>query len=174
MTGLIAEVLLLGRLESGRLAFDPRPASPATVCQELARQTATATSHRNPIQVNAPDSPALLDGTLLSAILGNLLANAVKYSPAGSPVALDVTRSGANLVFTVRDAGIGIPEADLPRLFDSFHRCANVGDTPGSGLGLAIVRRTVTLHGGTVTVASEVGAGTTFTVTLPAAPAPVV
>jgi signal transduction histidine kinase len=172
MNDLIAEVLLLGRLESGRLPFQPQAASPANLCRELARQTETATHRRNPIQVNAPDSEALLDGALLTAILGNLLANAVKYSPAGRPVALDVVRSGANLVFTVRDEGIGIPEADLPRVFDPFHRCANVGDTPGSGLGLAIVQRAVTLHGGTLALASRVGAGTTFTVTLPAALAP--
>ncbi|MEY4489164.1 MAG: hypothetical protein RIQ79_1672 [Verrucomicrobiota bacterium] len=172
MNDLIAEVLLLGRLESGRLTFHPQAASPANLCRELARQTETTTNHRNPIHVNAPDSPALLDGALLTAILGNLLANAVKYSPSGRPVALDAVRSGANLVFTVRDEGIGIPEADLPRVFDPFHRCANVGDAPGSGLGLAIVQRAVNLHGGTLALESRVGAGTTITVTLPAAPAP--
>lgn len=172
MNDLIAEVLLLGRLESGRLTFQPQPASPAALCRELARQTEAATHHRNPIQANAPDTPALLDGGLLSAILGNLLANAVKYSPAGRSVALDAVRTGASLVFTVRDEGIGIPEADLPRVFDPFHRSANVGDTPGSGLGLAIVQRAVALHGGTLALASRIGAGTTFTVTLPAAPAP--
>lgn len=172
MNDLIAEVLLLGRLESGRLTFQPQPTCPATLGSELARQTETATRHRNPIHVNAPDAPALLDGALLSAILGNLLANAVKYSPAGHPVFLDVVRNGASLVFAVRDEGIGIPEADLPRVFDPFHRCANVGDTPGSGLGLAIVQRAVTLHGGTLAIASRVGAGTTVTVTLPATLAP--
>ncbi len=169
MNDLIAEVLLLGRFESGRLTFQPQAANPATLCREIARQTETATNHRNPIQVKAPETPSLLDGALLATILGNLLANAVKYSPVGRPVTLDVIRSGANLVFTVRDEGIGIPAADLPRVFDPFHRCTNVGDTPGTGLGLAIVQRAVTLHGGDLTVTSHVGAGTTFTVNLPAA-----
>lgn len=169
MNDLIAEVLLLGRLDSGRLTFHPQPASPATLCHEIASQTETATHQRNPIEVNALDTPALLDSALLTAILGNLLANAVKYSPAGHPVILDVARSNASLVFSVRDEGIGIPENDLPRVFDPFHRCSNVGDTPGTGLGLAIVRRAVTLHGGSLTITSRVGTGTTFTVTLPAA-----
>jgi signal transduction histidine kinase len=169
MNDLIAEVLLLGRLESGRLTFQPQTTSPATLCGEIARQTETATYHRNPIHVNAPAATASLDSGLLNAILGNLLANAVKYSPVGRPVSLDVTRSGPSLAFAVRDEGIGIPEADLPRIFDPFHRCSNASDTPGSGLGLAIVQRAVTLHGGTLTISSHVGSGTTFTVTLPAA-----
>ena len=171
MNDLIAGVLLLGRLESGRLTFQAQAASPAALCRELARQTATATNHLNPIQVNAPESPALLDGALLTAILGNLLANAVKYSPASHPVFLDVVRSGTSLIFTVRDEGIGIPEVDLPRIFDPFHRCSNVGETSGSGLGLAIVQRAVALHGGTLSVESHIGTGTTFIITLPAPPA---
>lgn len=168
MNDLIAEVLLLGRLESGRLSFQPQATSPAALCHELARQIETSTHLRNPIQVSAPDAPAFLDGTLLITLLGNLLTNAVKYSPAGRPVWLDVTRSDTSLVFTVRDEGIGIPEAEIPRIFDPFHRCGNVGDTPGTGLGLAIVQRAVILHEGTLSIVSPCDVGTTVTVTLPA------
>jgi len=80
---------------------------------------------------------------------------------------------GAEQVFTfeVSDQGIGIPDADLPLLFDTFHRAANVGNIQGTGLGLAIVKRSVDLHGGTLSVSSVLGKGTVFTVCLPRIPA---
>jgi signal transduction histidine kinase len=70
-------------------------------------------------------------------------------------------------VVTVRDRGIGIPESELPQLFQAFHRATNVGEIPGSGLGLVIVKRCVDLHGGTISVQSTVGKGTEFRVRLP-------
>ena len=69
--------------------------------------------------------------------------------------------------FTVRDHGIGIPVADLGQLYQAFHRGSNVGDTPGTGLGMTVVKRCVDLHGGRITVQSQEGSGTTFTVMLP-------
>jgi signal transduction histidine kinase len=71
------------------------------------------------------------------------------------------------VAFTVADRGIGIPEEDLPHLFEAFHRARNVGAITGTGLGLAIVKRCVDLHGGTIEVESRVGDGTRFVVTLP-------
>jgi signal transduction histidine kinase len=91
----------------------------------------------------------------------------VKYSPAGSPVEFRVEQAGLEAVFTVRDRGLGIPTVDQAKLFQAFTRGSNVGDTPGTGLGLVIVQRCVTLHGGTVTLASTPGAGTTVIVRLP-------
>jgi len=115
----------------------------------------------------AAEPPACADENLLRHILGNLLTNAHKYSPAGAPVKLVLTRDGNDAVFTIRDEGIGIPEADQPRLFEAFHRGSNVGLVSGTGLGLVIVRRSCELHGGAVAVVSTEGAGTTFTVRLP-------
>ncbi len=108
-----------------------------------------------------------LDEKLLRHILGNLLSNAVKYSPEGGTVRLSLSCEGGEVVFEIADQGIGIPSDDLPHLFESFHRAANVGKIPGTGLGLAIVKRAVELHGGEISVRSEVGAGTTFSVRLP-------
>ena len=71
-------------------------------------------------------------------------------------------------VFTVQDNGIGIPEADLPTLFEAFHRASNVGDIPGTGLGLVISKRCAELHGGSIAVKSTPGGGTTFVVRIPA------
>jgi PAS domain S-box-containing protein len=108
-----------------------------------------------------------LDEKLLRHILGNLLSNAIKYSPEGGTVRLSLSCEGGEVVFEIADEGIGIPANDLPHLFESFHRAANVGKIPGTGLGLAIVKRAVELHGGQISVRSEMGAGTTFSVSLP-------
>ena len=104
---------------------------------------------------------------MLGHILGNLLSNAIKYSPTGSTVRFTLTFDDTLAVFRIQDQGIGIPPADLPHLFESFHRATNVGNIQGTGLGLAIVKNCVEIHHGEITVKSEIGLGTIFTVTLP-------
>jgi signal transduction histidine kinase len=104
---------------------------------------------------------------LLRHIFSNLLSNAIKYSPSGSAVYFKLAIEDNIATFEVQDSGIGIPPKDLPRLFESFHRASNVRDISGTGLGLAIVKNSVDLHGGKITVQSEEGLGTTFTVLLP-------
>ncbi|MBL9175218.1 MAG: hypothetical protein JNL10_16890 [Verrucomicrobiales bacterium] len=170
MAGLMEQVLLLGRVESGRLDFRPSPLDLPDLLTRLADETASATHHRCPIQVRA--EPAMLAGaqgdeSLLRHILSNLLSNAVKYSPPGATVELTAGRDGVDAVVQVRDRGIGIPEADRARLFEAFHRASNVGQTPGTGLGLLIVKRCAGLHRGTLTFESVEGAGTVFTVRVP-------
>jgi signal transduction histidine kinase len=108
-----------------------------------------------------------MDAKLLEHIVSNLLSNGLKYSPEGGTVQFDLICDGESAVFHIRDCGIGIPQKDLEQLFESFRRASNVGTIPGTGLGLAIVKKCVELHGGTITVDSVVGTGTTFTVTLP-------
>jgi PAS domain S-box-containing protein len=113
---------------------------------------------------------AQFDRKLLRRAVVNLLTNAIKYSPSGSIVYVDMAVEGDFASIRVRDQGIGIPPADLPRLFEAFHRAENVGKVPGTGLGLAIARQAVEMHGGTIGVESQVGVGTTFTITLPLHP----
>ena len=109
----------------------------------------------------------LADERLLRHIFTNLLTNAVKYSDAGQAVRFEIVCAKADIVCTIRDQGIGIPEADREWLFHAFHRGRNVGDRPGTGLGLVIVKRCVDLHGGKIKVDSEPGEGTSVTVMLP-------
>jgi signal transduction histidine kinase len=111
----------------------------------------------------------MIDSQLLSHILGNLLANALKYSPAGSEVGFEMEAAPASISFLISDSGIGIPENEHPRIFESFHRARNVGNVEGTGLGLTIVKQCVELHGGTVDFESEAGRGSTFIVCLPIA-----
>ncbi|MBZ0293342.1 MAG: HAMP domain-containing histidine kinase, partial [Anaerolineae bacterium] len=110
---------------------------------------------------------ACFDRRLLRYTINNLLTNALKYSPEGGEVRLSLTMQGKNAIVRVSDQGIGIPEEDLTRLFEPFHRAGNVDRYQGTGLGLAIAKQVADLHKGTITVESKVNQGTTFTVTLP-------
>ena len=169
MARLMEDVLLLSRVESVRYEFQPRPLSLAELCQRLSDEVSSATHARCPIRMVLGPLPDRTRGDegLLRHILNNLLSNAVKYSPAGTPVEFGVEQDHQEAVFTVQDRGIGIPIEDQPRLFQAFHRGNNVGATPGTGLGLVIVQRCVALHGGTLSIQSQPGAGTTATVRLP-------
>ena len=107
------------------------------------------------------------DDKLLRHALGNLLSNALKYSPQGGTVTLAVHTTPGEVQIAVQDEGIGIPAAEIPHLFTSFHRASNVGDIQGTGLGLAIVKNATELHGGTLSLESELGRGTCFSIRLP-------
>jgi signal transduction histidine kinase len=169
MGGLMEQVLLLGRAEAGKLTCKPLPLDLAGFAERIIDETQSISNRKCPItlQTEGDITNARADEALLRHILGNLIANAVKYSPDGSEVVLRIHRAGNEILFDVIDHGIGIPEKDRARLFEAFHRCSNVGDTPGTGLGLVIVKRCVDLHGGTMEIQSEPGRGTTFTVHLP-------
>ncbi|MBI1840058.1 MAG: hypothetical protein HYR88_04310 [Verrucomicrobia bacterium] len=168
MGSLIDEVLLLGKSEAGQMRFAPAPLALGELCSRLVEEMLSATHRQCPIELVAePMPPALVDESLLRHILSNLLSNATKYSPPGSPVRLRVRREGSHAVIEVRDDGMGIPEADRAKLFTAFHRGANVGQIGGTGLGLTIVLRCVKLHGGDIAVDSQEGRGTQFTARLP-------
>lgn len=169
MAALMEQMLVLGRVEAGKLGYRPAPLDVATLIVKLTDECLSATSRKCPVITRFEGSleGAVGDESLLRHIVGNLLTNAVKYSPAGSEVDFTVQRDGCWLELRVADHGIGIPEADQARLFEAFHRGANVGDIPGTGLGLVIVKRCVDLHGGTITMQSSAHQGTTFTVRLP-------
>lgn len=169
MGGLMEQVLLLGRAEAGKLTCKPRPLDLAAFAERIIDETHSISNRKCPIMLLAEGDlhGALVDETLLRHIMSNLVGNAVKYSPEGSEVMLRLRREGPNAAIVVSDRGIGIPAKDRDRLFEAFHRCSNVGDTPGTGLGLVIMKRCVDLHGGTISIDSEPGRGTTFTVRLP-------
>jgi signal transduction histidine kinase len=106
------------------------------------------------------------DAEALRHVFANLLENAVKYSPPGSPIHVGLVREGDEVRVDVSDRGSGIPAQDLPHVFERFRQVSGTRRT-GVGLGLYIVRTLVTAHGGRVSVDSEVGEGSTFTVSLP-------
>lgn len=168
MTRMLDAILLIGRSEAGMLKFEPRPLDVDRLCREVIEDAEQGARQGHRVSYTGPGNgiEVTADEALLRHILENLLSNALKYSPVEAPVQFDASRQNGTLVLSVRDKGIGIPESDQRRLFETFHRGTNVGSVAGTGLGLAIVKRAVELHGGQVSVESEVGAGTCFTVRL--------
>lgn len=108
------------------------------------------------------------DEMLLRSILTNILSNSIHYSPISSTVRFSIVHpQDQNVVFQIKDQGIGIPPEDLPHLFEPFHRGRNVSNIPGTGLGLSIVKRFTNLLQGKLEIDSKIGRGTTFTICLP-------
>jgi PAS domain S-box-containing protein len=169
MTNLVSDVLFIGQVEAHHIEFNPTSLDVEQFCRELVEQMSSGQKSQTTItfssQGNCTD--ACLDERLLRQILSNLLSNAIKYSPESDRVRFDLECLDGVVRFSIQDSGIGIPAAEVPSLFESFHRASNVGTIPGTGLGLAIVKKCVDLHKGQITVQSEIGVGTTFTVTLP-------
>ena len=174
MTALIDELLDMARLQIGQpLELDRRPTDLVALAHQVADVYQRATeSHRIVIEAAAPELVGHWDADRLERVLGNLLANAIKYTPDGGQITLSVTweeaADGDWAVLTVQDQGVGIPSGDLPRIFERFFRAGNVaGQIQGAGLGLASARQVVEQHGGTITVDSQEGVGSTFSVRLP-------
>jgi PAS domain S-box-containing protein len=169
MAALMEEVLLMGSFDAGKMEFKPTPLEPRTFVRRLVDEVLSATNQRCPIEWLLGEIPGEIqaDERLLQHIFTNLLTNAVKYSSAGQVVRFEIERAGEDLVCSICDRGIGIPEADREWLFNAFHRGHNVGDRPGTGLGLVIVKRCVDVYGGEIKVESKSSEGTTVTVKLP-------
>lgn len=169
MNQLIEDVLMMGQSDHRETLVNLEMVELVAFCQTVLepfqyhpdRQHTIAFSH-TPDQLSAH-----VDQTLLRYLLNNLIGNAIKYSPAGSPILFRLYSTHQALVFEVHDQGIGILPDDLEQLFQPFQRGKNVGKLPGTGLGLAIAKRAAKLHGGEITVESQIGHGTTFTVKLP-------
>lgn len=169
MTELLDDVLLIGRVDLGRLRANIQPLDLTELCSDLVEEISLSTGSKHKITVvtSGKCTSVYVDENLIRHILCNLLTNAVKYSPCSSTINLLLHCQDDEAIFQVQDYGIGIPSEDKEKLFGLFHRAANVKDIPGTGLGLAIVKRCVDLYGGKIAVESELGVGTTFTVTLP-------
>jgi PAS domain S-box-containing protein len=169
MAGIMEEILVLSRLDAGKLDFRPSALDLGAFCRRVVDEVLSATNRRCPIELSLAPAlpPAHADERLLEHILTNLLSNAVKYSEPAACVRFAVERDSAEALCIIRDEGIGIPEDDQQRLFTAFHRGANVGNRAGTGLGLLLVKRCVELHQGKVRIESKVGQGTTVTVRLP-------
>jgi len=193
MTDLLNDVLIIGKAEAGKLDLKPTPLDLAEFCQKLVQEILIIDNHQHNITFVAQGSCSIaeaspelalqsrelepngcqslgrpcFDEKLLRQIVSNLLSNAIKYSPAGSQLDFVLNCQNGEVIFEIQDQGIGIPPEDQSHLFEPFHRASNVSNISGTGLGLAIVKKCVDLHRGKITVNSEVGVGTKFTVTLP-------
>jgi signal transduction histidine kinase len=116
---------------------------------------------------NGPCTRVILDEKMMYSILSNLLFNAIKYSPGGGNIYLIINCEPEATFFQVKDEGIGIPLEEHSEIYEPFYRGQNVENIVGTGLGLAVVKKCLDLHQGEITVESQVGVGTTFTVRIP-------
>lgn len=175
LTLMVSNLLDLSRIEGGVLRPDldwqDVPAFMADV-QDRVRSLLAVGHHELAITL-APEAGAFplarFDPVEIMQVMINLIGNAAKYSPDGAPIAVHAAIASGSLQISVRDAGIGIPPDRLPHIFETFYRAHDRGPVSGSGIGLAICKGIVEAHGGTITARSELGRGTTVTVTLPPA-----
>lgn len=173
---LILDLLSLARIESGDQQWTMKPVAIADMAQAcVERQQARAQTKKQSLLLEPPpgESPIVhADEEALAEILDNLIDNAVKYTPEGGTIRLGWRQEDEWCCVEVEDTGIGIPESDLPRIFERFYRVdkARSREMGGTGLGLSIVKHLVQAMQGTVRASSELGKGTRFTIRLPLAP----
>lgn len=172
MSRLILELLDVSRIETGRLEIRREPIRWSTFVRNVVHRQHTAVSDRR-FHLNVPEDSKVVEGDRdrLEQVLGNLLENAVKYSPDGSEILVNVEHRGDAVLTSVCDRGIGIPADELMQVFERFHRGRQVSSTNygGLGLGLYITKQIVERHGGQIWVESAEGVGTTFHFSLPVA-----
>ncbi len=160
------------RAETGRLDFSPTLFDLGDLCQDVLDETRLTIGGEHTISFQAaeglPEVPG--DPRLVRMVLRNLLSNAIKYSSREKEIRLEADYQAGQAVFVrVRDGGIGIPEADQPRLFEPYYRAGNVQDISGAGIGLRLAKYVADLHGGSLTFTSQEGVGSTFVLALPLA-----
>lgn len=168
LTRIVSNLLDLSRIEGGALKpvrdwFDVREFLDTVV----GRLRPASTAGRVSIECPASIGGACFDYLQLAQVLTNLIENAAKFSPAGSPIRVTARRTANSLRIAVSDEGPGIPDAERERVFDRFFRGSAAASAPGSGLGLTISRGLVEAHGGRLELETAAGGGATFTVTLP-------
>ncbi len=169
LTHLLDDILTINRAETGKLEFNPKLFDLEKFCRKLVEEIQLSAGNQYTITFVSQGAckNGYVDEKLLRSIFTNLLSNAIKYSPQGGNVHFALVCEQEEAIFRIRDEGIGIPSEDLEHLFEPFHRGKNVGTITGTGLGLTVVNKCVDIHNGKIKVTSEVGVGTTLTVTLP-------
>lgn len=171
LVDLVEDVLRISRIQAGGLVLRLTQFEIGPVLSRLVAEFENETaSHRFRVRVDSEAAWVRADRDRFEEILSYLLDNAVKFSPQGGTILIEVTRRGEDHVLSVSDPGVGIPARDLDRIFDKFHRVdsSDAKETYGHGLGLYLARQLVEAHGGKIWAESRLKAGSTFYFTLPA------
>ena len=170
LTGIISDLLVLTRMDN-KEEMSHETVNMSELTEETVRLLMPAAEKRNHTLTDDVEPDLLLEGDRikLNQILYNLMDNAIKYTPEGGRIDVSLKEENGDLVWRVRDNGIGIPEEDQEHIFERFYRVdkARSRETGGTGLGLSIVRQMVKMHGGTISVNSRPGEGSEFVVTFP-------
>jgi PAS domain S-box-containing protein len=170
LTGLIKELLDMSRIDSGKLKLEKADYSPQEIFSSIAERLNALTVHHKLIQIIPPNLPRInVDKVRIGEVITNLVENATKFSPEGSPITLKTQTDLDKLIISVEDAGEGISKEEQGKLFNRFYQAERVvsGKTQGTGLGLAISKGIIEAHGGTIQVESKTGKGSTFSFSIP-------
>jgi two-component system sensor histidine kinase ResE len=166
LAGTVNELLQAARLQGGGVELRPEPLDARAVVEEVTSGLLPiARERRVELEVRGQEARVAADREKLRRAVENLISNAVKFTDDGGRVTVEVISARDSVEVAVRDTGHGIPKEELPKLFERFYRGS--AQKPGTGLGLSIARNLVRLHGGDITVESEVGRGSEFRVRLP-------
>jgi two-component system, OmpR family, sensor histidine kinase VicK len=166
----LLEQVSLYKEELIRFKTNPTQINLEQLCQNAIALRQPQGNNLHSLQLNSHlTEPCIyFDATMLHIILDNLLNNAIKYSPKGGIIQLNMHQENKQIILEIKDRGMGIPSQDLPRLCEPFHRARNAAEfLPGIGFGLAIVKKIVDLLEGAIAIDSKLGVGTTVTITLP-------
>ena len=171
LTNLINDVLDLNRIESGRIVLEKSPVSLRALVESSVHENQSAANQKNitfRCEIEAKPYTITADGGKIERVIGELIGNAIKYTPQDGSIEILLEESQAWNIVKVKDSGIGIPKEELARIWDRFFR-SSISKTyaKGSGLGLSIAKELIEMHGGSITVASEQNKGTKFTVKFP-------
>ena len=171
LTQLIEELLELSRIESGEVPLSRAPTDVAALLSDVVERMRPQAARKHQalsLEVDGGVGQAELDAARLERAIVNLIHNAIKFTPEDGSVTVRAHREEGRLQIEVSDSGIGIAASELPRLFERFYKVDQSRANAGSGLGLALVKHAVETHGGSVSVESELGRGSTFRLSLPA------
>ncbi|MGC8833216.1 MAG: ATP-binding protein [Armatimonadota bacterium] len=173
LSALLDDLLDLELIDAGKLVLRPEPVHVRSLVEQAVEELQQRIADKRlAVTIQIPEHIHMVaDAIRMAQVLGNLLDNAVKYTPEGGSIRISAWQEGDSVYLSVADTGVGIPEEDLPHVFERFYRAdkARSRRLGGTGLGLAIVREIVAAHGGRVSVTSSVGQGSTFTVEVPVA-----
>jgi len=171
MNALVEQMIEAARLEEGKIELSPRHADLREVARAALEMSEPFADSAHALVFESPDIeiPVLVDVDRIATVIGNLLTNAIKYSPGGGPVTLSVSTDDHVARISVTDTGVGIPADRIDRLFTRFGRIVTpeTSHIPGTGLGLYLSRELARLHGGDITATSVLGKGSTFVLAVP-------
>ncbi|MEM8674603.1 MAG: PAS domain-containing sensor histidine kinase [Cyanobacteria bacterium P01_G01_bin.67] len=168
MTQMTNELLVIGEIETKGINITLDKLDLVAFCQELiAEFEQTYLNYQIQFDSNISLFTADIDSRLLRSILTNILTNAVRYSPSNQVIQFELYLNSNYVVFTIEDWGIGIPDADIKKIFEPFHRGNNVSNIPGTGLGLNIVKRFIALLDGEINIDSQINRGTRVQIKVP-------
>ena len=169
LTRLMEDILLMGRYESGKILFQPAETDLVHLIQEILQIRSQEDKEKRIIKLEVKGNPrsVSVDSNLLTHALGNLISNSLKYSQGKESPEMELIFEDSATMIKINDHGIGIPDSEKNKLFDTFYRASNASNIQGTGMGLVIVKQFIELHQGTVKLESEEGTGTCVTVSLP-------